>query len=182
MSESARDQRLEAVESRLALRELLSRYAYAVDNRDIDALAELFAEDASFGTRNGSFAVHGRAAIAAEFRAQLGNMGPSFHYIHDHILDLDPSDPDRAKGVATAHAEVRRQDGLWQTAIRYHDNYVRQHGRWRFQARELAFLYYVRAPGDSWGDPDRRVIDRRGAVPADWPEQLPSWKAFHGGA
>jgi uncharacterized protein (TIGR02246 family) len=178
--EASPESRLEAIETRLALRELLSLYAYAVDNRDIDGLADLFADDAVFGTRNGSFVAHGRAAIAAEFRAQLGQMGPSFHYVHDHILDLDPADRTRAQGVATAHAEVRRADGLWHTAIRYHDHYVRQGGRWRFQGRELAFLYYVRAREDGWSDPERRVINRHGAVPADWPEALPSWKAFHG--
>jgi uncharacterized protein (TIGR02246 family) len=171
---------IDAVEARLALRDLVSRYAYAVDNRDIAALADLFAEDAVFGTRNGSFVAQGRSAIAAEFRAQLGQMGPSFHYVHDHIVDLDAADPDRAEGVATAHAEVRRADGLWRTAIRYHDDYARIEGRWRFRRRTLAFLYYVKAADDGWSDPAARVINRQGAVAADWPEQLPSWKAFYG--
>src|SRR3546814_10902896 len=105
----------------------------------------------------------GRTAIAAEFRSQLNGLGPSFHFVHDHIVDLDPADPDRAWGVATAHAEVRRGDGAWQTAIRYHDSYVRQDGTWRFQERALAFLYYVRAPIEALGGPDQRVLHRAGS-------------------
>src|SRR3546814_2197850 len=56
----------------------------------------------------------GPCPFAAEFRAQLNGLGPSFLFVHDHIVDLDPADPDRAWGVATAHAEVRRGDGAWQ--------------------------------------------------------------------
>src|SRR3546814_11274723 len=87
--------RLEAVETRLMLRDLVSRYAYSVDNRAIDTLADLFAEDAVFRARNGGFSASGRTAIAAEFRSQLNGLGPSFHFVHDHIVDLDPADPDR---------------------------------------------------------------------------------------
>src|SRR3546814_20831144 len=78
------------------LRDLVSRYAYSVDNRAIDTLADLFAEDAVFRARNGGFSASGRTAIAAEFRSQLNGLGPSFHFVHDHIVDLDPADPDRA--------------------------------------------------------------------------------------
>src|SRR3546814_17335473 len=76
--------RLEAVETRLMLRDLVSRYAYSVDNRAIDTLADLFAEDAVFRARNGGFSASGRTAIAAEFRSQLNGLGPSFHFVHDH--------------------------------------------------------------------------------------------------
>src|SRR3546814_17352533 len=92
------------------LRDLVSRYAYSVDNRAIDTLADLFAEDAVFRARNGGFSASGRTAIAAEFRSQLNGLGPSFHFVHDHIVDLAPADPDRAWGVATAHAEVRDRE------------------------------------------------------------------------
>src|SRR3546814_11616963 len=90
--------------------------------------------------------------------------------IGDCSLDVSSSD------LATAHAEVRRGDGAWQTAIRYHDSYVRQDGTWRFQERALAFLYYVRAPIEALGGPDQRVLHRAGSIAADWPEQLSSWK------
>src|SRR3546814_18949560 len=88
------------------LRDLVSRYAYSVDNRAIDTLADLFAEDAVFRARNGGFSASGRKAIAAEFRSQLNGLGPSFHFVHDHIVDLDPADPDRELGRASCRARV----------------------------------------------------------------------------
>src|SRR3546814_15557729 len=86
MSDARTLARLEAVETRLMLRDLVSRYAYSVDNRAIDTLADLFAEDAVFRARNGGFSASGRTAIAAEFRSQLNGLGPSFHFVHDHIV------------------------------------------------------------------------------------------------
>src|SRR3546814_7310279 len=77
MSDARTLARLEAVETRLMLRDLVSRYAYSVDNRAIDTLADLFAEDAVFRARNGGFSASGRTAIAAEFRSQLNGLGPS---------------------------------------------------------------------------------------------------------
>src|SRR3546814_11350990 len=68
MSDARTLARLEGVETRLMLRDLVSRYAYSVDNRAIDTLADLFAEDAVFRARNGGYSARGRTASRTEER------------------------------------------------------------------------------------------------------------------
>ncbi len=68
------------------------------------------------------------------------------------------------------------------TALRYHDTYRREGGRWRFADRLLSFLYYVPAAeyAEALASPSRmRVYAEPGE--ADWPEKLASWKAYHEG-
>src|SRR3546814_1183912 len=93
MSDARTLARLEAVETRLMLRDLVSRYAYSVDKRAIDTLADLFAEDAVFRARNGGFSARGRTAIAAELRLQLDGQCPSFHLFHAQFVHIDPPTP-----------------------------------------------------------------------------------------
>jgi SnoaL-like protein len=64
------EQRLLRVEARQQLTELVSRYCVGTDDRDYDALARLFTEDARFN------AIQGRAAVLAYFRQQQAKMGP----------------------------------------------------------------------------------------------------------
>jgi ketosteroid isomerase-like protein len=171
--------RLDAIETRLALRDLVSRYAKAVDTRSLDDLSALFAPDARFGADNGSFDAEGKAAIMADFQRQFMGMGPSFHAVHDQIIDLDPANPDRASGITTCHAEVLRDDTMWLGAVRYTDRYVRVDGRWRFAERMLGFFYYLRAK-DYVGSLDPVLRFRLGTLrPADWPEKLESWQGFY---
>src|SRR3546814_19347247 len=87
MSDARTLARLEAVETRLMLRDLVSRYAYSVDNRAIDTLADLFAEDAVFRARNGGFIASGRTAITAAFRSQLNGLGPSFNLARQSVVE-----------------------------------------------------------------------------------------------
>lgn len=173
---------LQTAADRIALRDLVSRYALAVDSRAIDTLSGLFASDAAFRSQNGSFRADGRDAITQEFRRQLGGLGPSFHVVHDQVIDFDPHNGDRATGITTAHAEVWREGRLHLTAIRYHDRYVRSDARWQFAERALGFLYYVAASdyGALTGDIGRfRIGDQ--VIDADWPERLESWRDFYAG-
>jgi hypothetical protein len=67
-------------------------------------------------------------------------------------------------------------------AIRYHDAYRRCDGQWRFAERLLAFMYYVPTAEylDAFGAGlDRRMRAYDHAVPADWPEQLPTWQRYY---
>lgn len=174
---------LQMAADRIALRDLVSRYALAVDSRAIDTLSGLFAGDAVFRSQNGGFRADGREAIVQEFRRQLGGLGPSFHVVHDQVVDFEADDSDRATGITTAHAEVWREGRLHLTAIRYHDRYIRSDGRWQFAERALGFLYYVAASdyGALTGDIARfRIGDQ--AMDADWPEGLESWRNFYAGS
>lgn len=63
--------------------------------------------------------------------------------------------------------------------MRYHDEYRLEGDAWRFQARELAFLYYlpVTEYADGLGSTlrQRAYGDQR---PADYPESFPGWQDY----
>ena len=90
------------------------------------------------------------------------------------------TDPDRAQGTLSAHAELLRDGVPMLTALRYADRIIAaSRGVWRIEERELSFLYYVPLadyPG-ILGQRDRmRAYDS--PAPADYPETLPGWRDY----
>ena len=178
--------RVDRLESKEAIRELVSAYAVACDHHDMPALDDLFTEDAVFASPNGAMIATGRNAIHDMFVRILGIRGPGYHWTHDVTVNIDPSDPDRATGVVHSHAETTPSGVMSIAAMRYHDSYRREAGIWRFASREISFLYYVPVSeyGASLTRPDRVVMGTERHA-ADYPEALEAWQAFeasHGGA
>lgn len=171
--------RIDRLESRFAIAELVAAYAEACDAHDIPRLMALFAEEIEIDSPSGLLRARGKPAVEALFVALLRVRGPGFHWTHDHTVRFDPADPDRAAGRVLAHAETS-PDGVHSlAALRYDDAYVRQGGVWRFARRSLAFLYYVPV-ADYPGILAATLRLQAGPVrrPADWPETLASWRAF----
>jgi uncharacterized protein (TIGR02246 family) len=134
---TARISRLEDLE---AIRQLSSKYARAIDDRDYEALLSLFAPDAVFGgTSDGAISLTGAENIVDSLRKRLNNSKPTYHYVHEVLVMLDAQDPDLASGVASTHAEVKAGQDTVRTAVRYLDRYRSRKGRWQFQARLLTF-------------------------------------------
>jgi ketosteroid isomerase-like protein len=162
-------QRLRACEE---IRQLASRYALAMDSRDLDALVDLFVEDVKVG-RDQS----GREALRANFEEQLRRVGITILFVGNHVIDFD--DDDHARGVVYCKAEI--QDGArWITqAIQYRDHYERRAGRWYFVRRKHLLWY-----GAEQGQNPLALAD------ANWPEShtgrgtlpesLESWQRFWG--
>jgi hypothetical protein len=90
-----------AVES---IRQLASRYALAVDVRDLDLLVACFVPDVQVG--RSSF---GREALRAWFSDTLRRFGYTIHLIGNHVIEL--LDADHAKGVVYCRAEHEEQPG-----------------------------------------------------------------------
>jgi ketosteroid isomerase-like protein len=173
--------RLQRVEARLDIGQLAARYCVAIDDRDLDKVAALFSKDASFRSHDGVMDARGRDAIIQQFHGRYSVLGPTNHVTHDHIIQMDPNDPDRATGLVSAHAELWRKGQMMVTALRYEDAYVREDGVWKFADRLLGFLYYV--PLSEYqnilGEADR-MRAYNAPTTADYPEKLPSWRAFFG--
>ena len=112
--------RLEAVESRLAIGQLPIRYALAVDGRDLDAWVALFVPTVQVGR-----ASFGRDALRAQIEPALRTFGRSIHQICGHLIELDPSTPDRATGEVYCRAEHEVEDRWIVMAICYSDEYER---------------------------------------------------------
>jgi uncharacterized protein (TIGR02246 family) len=173
MKDDATDvlKRLRRIEDREEIRDLVGRYMLANDELDVDALAALFTPDAHLGWIDGSVGQDGRDAIHAYYRGRFADRGPKFHTTHDQFVEWDAADDNRATGLVTGHAEVWTGSEQYVSAIRYHDKYARHEGRWKFQERLLAFLYFVPAADYSRILGEKNRLRAYGTSrPAHWPK------------
>jgi uncharacterized protein (TIGR02246 family) len=170
--------RIERLEAEREIRALAARYCFAIDNHDLDAVADLFTDDAWVHSRDGVMDARGREAVIRMYEHRFAVLGPSNHVSHDHWIRFGAA-PERAQGTLSAHAELWRNETTMVTALRYEDVYRRTRDGWRFAERALSFLYYV--PLSDYptvlGVRDRMRAYEAPAE-ADYPEALSSWKDY----
>lgn len=179
-SEQTVAQRIERLEARAAIRELVGTYCIRVDERDIDGLSLCFTQDGIMRSADGVMNASGRVAVIEQFHARFSVLGPSNHYTHDHIIHFDPQDSSVATGTLNTHAELIRNGEMLVTSLRYRDRYRYEAGRWRFAERVLSFFYYAR-PGELPEVLCSPLRNRAYAQPiaADFPEESSFWQAYH---
>lgn len=147
-----------ALGDRLALSQLVDRYAALVDERDYAGLAELFAEDAVLHQPRPpkllrpEDVVRGREAITENFR-KLDQVRATQHAIVGQVFAPDPAhpgDPDRIAGriAAIAHHLIDTADGVVDNVwhLTYRDRYLRTGGRWVFAERIVDLGWITRHP------------------------------------
>jgi len=173
--------RIRRLEDQAEIRQLVSRYCFVVDDRDLDGMADCFIPDGRFRSADGVMDAQGREAIIDQYHGRFAVLGPGIHVTHDHVVELDDADPDRATGRVSCSAELVRHGKPMLVALRYHDEYRRDvGGRWRFADRLLLFFYYLdaREYADGLGSTHRnRAYDE--PAPADFPEPLESWQRYY---
>jgi ketosteroid isomerase-like protein len=177
------ERRLRQLEDRVEIGELIARYGLVMDDRDMDAMPDLFTPDAIVRSADGVMNAQGRETLVELFRGRFKVLGPSNHFTHDRIVTFDPHDPDAARGLVLSHAEMHRKNMPMLAAIRYTDRYRRHEGRWKFAERVLSFFYYV--PTAEYLDALGQGLAKRNraydeAVASDWPEALATWKKYYG--
>jgi ketosteroid isomerase-like protein len=172
--------RIARLEARIAIRELVARYCFTVDERDIDGIAQCFTQDGVMRSVDGVMNAAGREAVIAQFHGRFAVLGPSNHYTHDHIIEFDEGNPRSARGTLNTHAEVVRNGELLVASLRYQDRYAFEDGRWRFAERVLAFFYYSR-PADLPEVMRSTLRNRAYAQPveADYPERSAFWQRYY---
>ena len=114
------------------IRRLLAIYGQLLDSKRIEEWSQLFTEDAVFDVWGQTW--RGRKAIAEG----IGGMQPDTpgkHVVLSPVIDLQ--DADHARAFTDLSAFASGQDGAITIATigRYHDELVRQAGRWRFARR-----------------------------------------------
>lgn len=131
------DERIARLEARAEIEDLLVRYTFLIDDHEFEALGELFAPDAEFGSPGSSHV--GRAAIVANYR-KLGELYPvSLHEARGSVIDFVAAD--RASGEVVGFSEQANDEHTVITSFRYADEYVCLDGRWLFGARRVRTLY-----------------------------------------
>lgn len=156
------------------IRQLASRYALAISAGDLDALVELFVDDA-LGARG----ERGPAALRSLFAGHLRLTPVNILLIAGHVINL--RDADHAAGTVSCIAELGDEKRWIRQAIAYEDRYERRAGRWYFVDRRHLLFYGLDVPERPMAQPDARwprSIVGRGSLPMGWS----SWQGLHAGA
>jgi hypothetical protein len=132
---------LTAIES---IRRLLSLYSDAVQRREPDEIAGLFAADAEVVIMDGAPRI-GREAIVAGLKQTMSG----FQYLHQTfgpgLIDVAGN---AAKGRISIMEITRPIDGETLNAVfgQYEDDYVRIGGTWQFHRRRFFLSYMAKVP------------------------------------
>jgi hypothetical protein len=170
----ARIARLESIEE---IRQLVSRYAEALDRRDVEAMASLFVSDVAVG--NGEV---GRDAFARWLDPVLRPYRITFHLIGNHVIDL--VDESHATGIVYCRPEHEVGDEWIVMPMQYWDRYERDPadgGAWRFRSRAPKVFYAADVNADPKGVPGRYHFPGNPMITeAQLPERHESWRRFWG--
>ena len=126
------------------IRKLKLLYSHLMDSNQIDALADLFTEDAicEFGPEFGNW--EGQDAIRANYHGVFASQNPfdAMHHVTNHYIDL--TGPDTARGrsylidVVTT-TEPDKQPIVWFGL--YDEEYRKAKGEWKISKCSLQFLW-----------------------------------------
>jgi hypothetical protein len=155
----------------LEIRDLVCRYALAVDSRDLDMLVGLFVPDVAVG-RDAS----GREALRSWYDRSLRSVGATIHFVANHTVDIDE---DGAHGVVYCREEIEDlQVGEWRIGmLQYWDDYRRVDGAWLFERRRLGRWYST----DALARPQRGsglTPESIGPKEMTLPDAFPTWGNF----
>jgi ketosteroid isomerase-like protein len=135
----------EEIEDRIAIRELLLRYARGVDARDLALVASCFTPDAAY---RGALAVGTIADALAALPAAIGRYRATRHAITAQTLTIEG---DTAHSSADCTAQHWLPDGGCRTVgVRYRDDLQRGADGWRITRRDVETLW-TRGPEDGDG-------------------------------
>jgi len=141
------ERRLDRIESRFAIGDLVSDYCHGVDKRDLDRFLDIWHEDAvwEIGPPFGNFA--GKSEIK---RALTDLIWPAWRETHHWTTNLVVRflDDDHAEGVCDVNCTgADPQDVMQIVAATYTDRYERRDGRWRIARRHVEMFYFSQVPG-----------------------------------
>ena len=118
---------------RLAISDVLIRYATALDGRDWELLASCFTDDATLDYDTSG--TYGRDAFVEHCRAGLARMKATQHCVTNHVISTDG---DRAHSTSYVIAQhVRANDVTFTLGGAYSDDLVRVGTGWRIASRRF---------------------------------------------
>lgn len=128
---------LDVLKSRLDIRDLIDRYALAVDMKDVDTLVGLYTPDGEFDRIQKT--IVGTADLRAFYEGMVVRYHPTRHLPSVHVITELGSEV--ARGIQTGTAELGENGVLLRAAYRFQDTYARVDGEWRFRRRSLRYMY-----------------------------------------
>ena len=153
------------------IRQLVYRYAYTFDSRDVPALTALWLETGS-PLPYPYIDIH---TVRGSFDMWLDGLGPTVLSVTNHLIDFQ--DDDRASGVVYCTAQIDMGEQYVEQAVLYQDDYARHEGDWLFRSRRHLLWFGEARPDNPFRLP-----------PANWPaspvgrgvlpEDFPSYQRF----
>jgi hypothetical protein len=135
------DPAIQELIDKVAIRDLMARYARSNDRRDFELMASTFTTDAYAHyfewERQGVDNIISRLAYDRTHRA-THFMGDQEIHIHGDSADVET--------YAIAYSRPEGTDSLQITGLRYVDKMVRQNGQWLVQHRVLHFDWRTNSP------------------------------------
>ena len=143
------EQRIQKLEDRAEIQDLVARYFKVTDDDDEQALAECFTRDARFIATGfeGGVGCEGVMTFLKSARSTMQQTVHTPNYVH-----IDFHGPDAADGTVMAHLEIGIGGTTVYAAVRYLDTYAREMGAvhlgsWDLVASSLTDPNNVRWPG-----------------------------------
>ena len=137
------EQRVQELEDRIAIRELVDQYTYCADTRDAEGQMAIFTEDTNFEVymdekiAEPTQVVTGRKDLRPVFD-DLNQYLSTMHFNGQSTFKLDGN---KATGTTYCRAyHLKVEDGVQKlmiAGIRYYDKMVKQDGGWLFSERKL---------------------------------------------
>ena len=122
---------------RIAIKDVLTRYARACDERDWPAFDAVFAETVSVNY-GGEFELDGRGAVVDLIRSMLGGCGPTQHLLGNFEIAVEGEHACSACYVRAAHAGLGdRSDSCYEVWAEYRDALVLTSEGWRIAERHM---------------------------------------------
>lgn len=174
------DRNVELLLNRLAIEDLITKYAIALDTRDLERAITCFAVGGGFRSVGGE--IRGREALRQYYQQRLSGWGPTFHVPHRSLVEFQ--DSRSASGTVLAHSEIMADGKFYLAAHHYEDTYVRdEDGTWLFETREVRFIYSKPLDELASIDPTlpRRSWPGSQPIDADIPESLDTYQEFRRG-
>ena len=172
--------RLERLEIRAEVTELLARYCRALDTRDQQLYATVFASDVRFRRTADGTEDRGRDALWEYLMAILAPMGPTLHTT-TNSLEIGLDEDGRITSEHVGFAEHAVGDELVEAALTYRHTYARDAGGGlRITYRAIEPWYFARASDLHRHYGSRRAFWWQGTPPPTLPESSAAWQAFHG--
>jgi hypothetical protein len=168
---AALEQRLLRLHDAQQIENLISAYGYYLDKQQWDALAELFAEDATMEiSQRGIYA--GRASIRRALEL-FGPQGIEPNHLHNHQQLQPLIHIDAGGGRAWARSRAFGQLGLYQGAGLWHggvyeNEFVKEGGLWKFK-RDHVYTTYFAHYDRGWMSGPRPAARPSDRIPPDLP-------------
>ena len=137
------EQRLQELEDRIAIRELIDQYTYTADTRNAEGQMAIFTEDTNFEVY-----MDERIATPTQVVTGRENLRPVFDDLNQYFSTMHFNgqssvklNGDKATGITYCRAyHLKILDGVQKlmiAGIRYYDTMVKQNGVWLFSERKL---------------------------------------------